>query len=348
MSCGKMLSRDGRPSDVGEWRLTVCCASGLANRLKVLTSGLALAEATGREFRMLWPINRRCAAPFARLFGNPWNVIDISSEEATAVPLRDWRFHRMPDLCAARDGHLIAQLSDWLIRPSKYPSHEPLRHRCVELFHELAPNAAVAAEIARFRTAYFRPVMIGVHLRRGDMVLQRPDVSANTAEALAQVERLLVREPDAGILLCTDDGAVDPDTNHYIRPEGLRRAFEQHFGDRVVSTTPRSLDRGTPEAIEDALVDLFLLRQTQMLVVSRGSTFSDLAAYGRSVTAVKCGAMLPGYRRFERLSRISGLYYLLSLAARLRYGRRVSFIVAWRAFVGKHLPKRHRRPWTRF
>ena len=72
--------------DVPEWRLTVCCAGGLANRLKVLTSGLALAEATGRAFRMLWPLSANCAAPFGTLFTGEWSVVDIGQRELDALP----------------------------------------------------------------------------------------------------------------------------------------------------------------------------------------------------------------------------------------------------------------------
>jgi hypothetical protein len=68
--------------DAPEWRLTVCSAGGLANRLKVLTSGLALAEATGRAFRMLWPLHASCTAPFATLFTNEWNVVDTTTRDA--------------------------------------------------------------------------------------------------------------------------------------------------------------------------------------------------------------------------------------------------------------------------
>ena len=114
--------------DGSEWRLTVCSAGGLANRLKVLTSGLALAEATGRAFRMLWPLHANCTAPFATLFANEWSVVDIGQRELDALPRQvDWRARPLLDLLSTRSPHVIARYNSWLIRPAAYPAHEPLR-----------------------------------------------------------------------------------------------------------------------------------------------------------------------------------------------------------------------------
>ena len=54
----------------------------------------------------------------------------------------------------------------------------------------------------------------------------------------------------------------------------------------VVTPKPRSLDRHTPEAIEDALIDLWLLRSTDFFVGTVGSSFSEMAMFGRAVPAI--------------------------------------------------------------
>jgi hypothetical protein len=59
--------------------------------------------------------------------------------------------------------------------------------------------------------------------------------------------------------------------------------MEARYGPRVVATVPRTLDREAPAAIQDAVVDLWLLRATQLLVGTRGSSFSGLALFGREV-----------------------------------------------------------------
>ena len=93
--------------------------------------------------------------------------------------------------------------------------------------------------------------------------------------------------PEAGILLCSDDGALDPWTGQ-VKNEGVREQFTRRYGDRVVSTQPRTLDRKRPEAVQDALIDLLLLRLTDAFIGTRFSTFSELAIFGRSVPRVLC------------------------------------------------------------
>ena len=329
------------PSGPGR-HLTVCATGGLANRLKVLISGLVVAEATGRTFRMLWPINNRCAAPFGSLFANRWNVVDVSRRDSKRLPKPpDWRYDRLPDLVDDPSRHIFALHSNWLIRPAIYPAHEPLRDRCVQLFGELDPVPAIRAQVEAFRAAHFRPFMIGVHLRRGDLLRVRPDVTVTTEQAMVEVGQLLRQTPDAGVLLCTDDGAVDPQTRE-VRHEGVRETFRREFGARVIWTEPRSLDRNASEAIQDALVDLLLLRETQTFVGSKGSTFSELVRYGRTTPAILCEGPTASYRRFERLSKATGLYYLLMFVGRRRYGRHIPFLVVWRLMVASWLPERYR------
>jgi hypothetical protein len=327
--------------------LTVCCGGGLCNRLQVLISGLALAEATGRAFRMLWPLNDYCGTPFRSLFVNDWGVADVGQREVDALAAEaDWRARPEVDWLLVRTPHVIVRHNSWMIRPERYPGHEPLRARCTELFEQLEPDPEVRERIHRFRREHFRPEMIGVHLRRGDLLRVRPDTTANTAAAIARVERFLAARPAAGIFLCTDDGGVDPATRD-VRYEGVRERFERRFGDRVVGTRPRSLDRAGLESTQDAVVDLFLLRGTQMFVGTRGSSFSDVAMLGRQVPAVFCGAAAPGYRRFELLAKMTGLYYLLGVIGRWRYGRWIPFANLWMWHLEKRLPECCRSPWKR-
>jgi hypothetical protein len=213
----------------------------------------------------------------------------------------------------------------------RYPAHAALELRCIEVLDELEAIALIRDEVARFKGAHFRPTMIGVHLRRGDFIRVRPDVSANTNVALHRVRQFLARAPDAGILLCTDDGAHDrwgPTAT-----EGVLEIFHRSFGDRVVSRPPRSLDRSTPEAVQDGLIDLLLLRQTDMFVGTANSSFSTLAIYGREVPGLRVGAPRPMYRWMERAAKATGVYYLLKLVGRFLYGRSVPVLMVWRRLV---------------
>ncbi len=209
--------------------------------------------------------------------------------------------------------------------------------RCRELFDRLEPVERIRRTVDEIRLNRFRSSMIGVHLRRGDMLRERPDVAGNTDRACAIIDRFLQDTPDAGILLCTDDGAVDPGTARTMRREGLREYFRLRYGERVLMTTPRSYDRRTPEAIQDALADLWLLRATDRFVGTRGSSFSELAVFGRRVPHVLTADATPGYRRFARLAIGTGFYRWLARRGRRELGRALPMPVLVRLYRNRIL-----------
>ncbi len=309
----------------------------MSNRLRVLLSGLALAEATNRQFTMLWPLTPACAAPFSDLFANPWPVATVDTAAIAGLPYISGWFADVPDLLAARESRLVIGHPTWLIRPGQFAGHDRLAARCRELFAELQPIPSIRQTVERFRQECFRPTMIGVHLRRGDLLRQRPDVAANSDQALAAVDHYLAEFPDAGILLCTDDGSVEPGTGRTSR-EGVRERFCARYGTNVVWTTPRSLDRGTPAAIQDALVDLWLLRHSDCFVGSEGSSFSELALYGRTLPHVLVAGATPHYQRLERLARWTGVDAALRAHGRRQMGKDLPFPVLLRHYLA--LPRR--------
>lgn len=307
--------------------LTVFCSLGLSNRLRVLLSGLALAEASGRQFTMLWPITPACAAPFADLFANDWPVQTVDASTVAGLPYISGWFGNLPDLLTMPDPHLVVGHPTWLIRPGRFPGHDRLLARSQVLFAELQPVAPIQRAVDEFRQRHFRPTMIGVHLRRGDLLRERPDMANNTSQACVAVDQLLYKAPDAGILLCTDDGAIDPNTGHTRPREGVQEIFRRRYGSRVIWTTPRGLDRRTPQAIQDALVDLWLLRATDLFVGTQSSTFSELVVFARDLPHWLVAGATPGYQRLERLARWSGLYAGLSALGQRQTGSEVPFPV---------------------
>lgn len=325
--------------------LTVNCYAGLCNRLQVLLSGAALAEATGRAFQMIWPATDACSAPFDRLFTSPWPV--FASVPAGTAPLlvySDLCRPLPPDLLTWPPGDLGLIAGGSLFSPAAHAAHRTHVSRAATLIDQLRPVPALDARIETFARAHFRPWMIGAHLRRGDFVRRQPDLVANTDLAFAAIDRLLEREPAAGIFLSTDDGGPDQVTSRLVR-EGLRERFRERYGARVVWATPRSLDRREPAAIEDAVVDLWLLRRTHALVGSTGSSFSGMAVLGREVDAVMCGAPKPGYARIERWARLTGVDALLrAIPLRSRPMPDASFAQVWSFYAT--LPRAIARKWT--
>jgi hypothetical protein len=283
---------------------------------------MALAEASDRHFRMLWPRHYHCAATFQELFANDWNVSEEDAPPGTPIYGLDLGGARWRDFLTADDPHLVVSSGTWLARPELYPAHAGLMTRAAELLDELAPIPYVQQRVEHLRRDPFRPNMIGVHVRRGDFVYT--DARDNLAAVLAAVDERLAVVPDAGIVLCTDDGAVHPGTGKPTRPEGVRDEFLSRFGQRVVIAEPRSLDRRTVEAVQDALVDFLLLRSTDYIVGTKRSSFSRLAVFGRTTPIVMCGS--PEQRERAPLwAIISGVYPAVKLIGYLQYRHSVPY-----------------------
>ena len=295
--------------------LTVAASYGLCNRLRVLLSGMALAEATGRRYTMLWPRTQECAAAFSDLFATPWPVTEATALEVERLRQTVRLEYTTPDLLTAGAVDLRIWSAGWLLAPDRFPAHGQLMQRSAELLALLQPVKELQERVEAFQTGSFRSHMIGVHLRRADMQLLSPIAAANTDCALSVVDKYLAQIPNAGILLCTDDGAIHQHTGNLLPAEGVRDKFLDRYHHRVIHTLPRSIDRREPEAIQDALVDLWLLRRTDCFVGTVGSSFSELAAFGRTVPVTLCQSWHPlrhlipirywlqGYRRPKWLAR---------------------------------------------
>ena len=102
------------------------------------------------------------------------------------------------DLLVDPEPHIVRGSPSWLIFPDLFPAHRVLAARCGKLLGQLEPQPAIAERVTAFRARHFRPLMVGVHARRGDFVRHRPDRAGNTAEMLVTVDRLLRRDARGG------------------------------------------------------------------------------------------------------------------------------------------------------
>jgi hypothetical protein len=314
--------------------LIVHSAAGLNNRIRVLISGIALAEAAGRKFAMLWPDTPACGVKFDVLFQNKWPVIHLSVLPAEPVSFyfSKWSNKRLKLLLEYPHQHITLRYHSWFIRPEGKTAYASIQRRCLQLLNELQPIESILTRIESFRAVHFSPTMIGVHLRRGDFNRCRPHFCQNTSMAFRIVDRFLEYDPLAGILLCTDDGAVDPKTGKPTTAEGVHARFVERYGKRVVWSSPRSLDR-TPEAVQDALVDLWLLRSTNYFVGTYGSSLSDMAVVGRSIPHILCVNETAMDVQLEKVLNKIGLGTIVRFVSHLYFDGNLPFPLAWRWFV---------------
>jgi hypothetical protein len=324
--------------------LIVFSGGGLSNRIRVLISGIVLAEAMGREFAMLWQANHHCGAAFDVLFQNKWPVVHLPIPSSELVNFRiltklapfqtsKWSNKRLYLLLEYPRQHIFLRYYDWLIRPEGKTAYASLQRHCLQLLNELQPIESILTRIESFRAVLFSQTMIGVHLRRGDYNRCRPHCCQNTSMAFRAVDRFLEYDHTAGILLCTDDGAVDPKTGKPTTTEGVHARFVERYGKRVVWSSPRSLDRQTPEAVQDALVDLWLLRSTNYFVGTYGSSLSGMAVVGRSIPRILCVNETAMDVQLEKVLNSIGLGALVRFVSHLYFDGNLPFPLAWRWFV---------------
>jgi hypothetical protein len=295
----------------------------------VLVSGIAIAEATGRRFRMLWPKTLPCPATFQELFTNDFLVEDSDSFTFSGVAsVREYRTVMQVeslDLLAEQEDDLYVTAPRWLLQPVLWVSHRAAYARALEILGELKPVASIQHEIDEFRRTLFRTRMIGVHLRRGDFHFYAPESSNNTQNAMIEVDRLLNMHPESGIFLCTDDGDAFANGKKSTRYEGVREKFRRRYGDRVVWTSPRRDETGFVRNAKWALVDLWLLRATDSFVGTPLSSFSEVAHVGRDVEVVLVDGAKVSWRAIEFLMRVTGLYWVLRWYGRRRFGYDMRF-----------------------
>jgi hypothetical protein len=101
----------------------------------------------------------------------------------------------------------------------------------------------------------------------------------------------------------------------------------------LVWMSPRSLDRQTPEAVQDALVDLWLLRSTDYFVGTYRSSFSEMAVVGRSIPHILCVNETAMDVQLEKILNSIGLGALVRFVSHLYFDENLPFPLAWRWFV---------------
>ncbi|HMZ80262.1 MAG TPA: hypothetical protein PLL06_11230 [Acidobacteriota bacterium] len=149
-------------------------------------------------------------------------------------------------------------------------SHPTLYFRAWQFFHSSDSSPAAQFRlVAELRdrvaaeTAHFSDYTVGLHIRRTDHV--RAIANSTTEKFIAAIQAEIDQHSSARFFLATD--SPEEETT-------LRRLFP----DRILTYQKRTLDRNSPEGIQDAVVDLYCLARTQKILGSIGSSFSRTAS----------------------------------------------------------------------
>jgi hypothetical protein len=247
-------------------RVIAASRQGLCNRLKVLLSAWRMAEAMGAEPLLYWPLTAKVPVSFRGLFREGPTEIDeaqyhqLAKDPDSNIVLDGWRFSLLPsdDVVpdkslpyAPRDGRAI----DFAY--AKTPSaimRDFLRHA-----NRLNPTEKLAGRIERFAHDLDSD-SVAVHIRTWNIMGDEKPVFYRFENYLRALK------PHRGKLLFV---AAD-------NPEVIETLQQRHIGE-VRSLPLTSRGHETPEQLEDAVCELFLLSRPPVLIGSFVSTFSEIA-----------------------------------------------------------------------
>ena len=251
--------------------LCVNIYAGLGNRMRVLDSAISLSRKNGSTLNVIWNSEKKFNCRFEELFLLPEIVNSIEYRKLQTIP---GKLHRA---MAWLDGRRFdLRLSHKDIRRLRYQNTEIealTRNRKVYIstdsdFMQRSPKfrdfsvVEPLAEIIRGYTDRFERT-IGVHIRRTDN--KKAKKHSPTSLFIANMEQEIAASDDTTFFLATDSPEVEDELR------GI-------FGERIITHNKRSRDRNDPDAIKDALVDLYCLAGCRRIYGSFWSSFTETAA----------------------------------------------------------------------
>lgn len=254
--------------------------SGLCNRMRAMTSALALSRAAQVPLKVYWFNTRALNCPFGKLF-EPIAGVEVTDVatgrlrplvDPGALRLRSAGRKKPYDLFLSGEKieELAAEgvdLADAVKQVERCGIETYGRFYGTEPRHEdLIPKAALASEAAKTWTDVLgdgeAAHTLGVHIRRGD---NDASIQVSPLELfIARMEQAVADDPWVRFFLATDDPVTE-------------RTVKEHFPDRVI-VRRKDFSRTRTRGVQDALVDLLVLSRCPVIVGSYWSSFTQTAA----------------------------------------------------------------------
>lgn len=318
--------------------------SGLGNRLRPLASALAYCARTGRQLRVYWDqiTPNGCLTPLDALFKNRFEPITLAELEALSatrsvglftekgpghgVQREAERFGR-PELSRISARHpaqpctaiavdspqdiVVVYDNNYL---SCLPTEESIRH-----LRSLDPSDAVRERVAAVVSDLgLTPAVKGVHARGTDFGL------ASALELYAGlIKGSIAVEQGEKFFLSTDDKDLEQGIRNLFPGNILTRHDRLHLSLNEGKDSWFDPDSFTISADHglDALIDIYLLSCTNLVVFHPGSTFGEIARHLHNV-------LLPPHPTMEQPSTISKQHPAALAAIREEFNARAAKLVA--------------------
>ena len=241
-------------------------SGGLCNRMRVINSAYVLAKRRKERLIVLWYTCSELNCPFEELF--------LPTKEITIINIRsllDIRkiYYQLTSGSRFTNEDILHNKTDGVLHPE---FERTLKKRVYiftwehffpsEDYHLFIPTEILQKRIHKI-AENFGKHCIGVHIRRTDNIPSKD--SSSTEHFISSMEAEVAKDRNVKFFLATDD-----------RDE--EAALRLHFGNRIISNQNKVLDRNSPTGIQDAVIDLFSLAQTEKILGSYYSSFTDIAA----------------------------------------------------------------------
>lgn len=260
-----------------EKKLVVKALAGLANRMRVIESAVALSQELDRPLEIIWnresALNCRYEELFlpmeefrvrhdwydtSRTLIRPWESLSFILREKFSLNVtfagRTRIYDRYPSILEKIDFAAFYKGKSIFLSTAH-------RFRPARVIHRLQPVPELENRIMSLCGEFGDPTY-GIHIRRGDSRLSK--MKSPEILFIRKMEELIGINHATQFFLATDDAAVKHD-------------LQRKFPGRII-INPHVIQRNTKEGIQNALVDMYCLSRTKKIFGSYYSSFSAVSA----------------------------------------------------------------------
>ena len=255
---------------------------GLANRMRVIASGIWLKNKLNTELEVIWHENYELTCPYSSLF-EPDSMFRIVSKQKKYDYVKSSNQLKMIDKLRAKIGNKLLNIDyciqeqdfSTLIWTGKLDIYESVKkHKyiyiqtCQEFgdnlfaFQYFKPIPKILSKIQQV-TRNFTEHTVGIHIRRTDNTHSTKYSPLDLF--LKAMETEIKIKNDTIFFLCSDDRSVKDE-------------IINTFGNKVI-TMPNEVNRKTVDGMQNAVIDLYCLSKTNKILGSYWSSYSEVASH---------------------------------------------------------------------
>ncbi len=242
---------------------------GLGNRMRVINSAICLAKKNGiPPIKVLWKKDQGMNAAFTDIF-RPIDEISVIENKY----LMGYYFYSRKLIPAG-----YKYYNDQAILNNQFDErHWNKKHNNVILntcydFYQLnsqtnffglfIPVDKIQKRINAI-SVEFQGATVGVHIRRTDNVSSTN--RSKTNDFIIRMDAIIQNDINTKFYVSTDDPKTEA-------------TLKSRYGDRVCTMTNKIMSRDSKQGIEDAVIDMYVLAQTNSILGSYCSSFSNVAS----------------------------------------------------------------------